>query len=142
MPIYIELASLIVNKKAVESKYQGGIDQFRKDCTEESIKSSEDIHLFGLARMNADEFDLDPLINGGLHWNKKTQTSNDFVLVNRYGGINWSTDWLEGDAIFVYHTSCLDFTKARAHYLANDITMDKLQEIVEWDDNLMCTFSI
>jgi len=26
MPIYIELPSLIVNKKAVESKYQGGID--------------------------------------------------------------------------------------------------------------------
>ena len=75
MPIYIELPSLIVNKKAVESKYQGGIDQFRKDCTEESIKSSEYIHLFKLVRINADEFDLDPLINGGLHWNKKPLTT-------------------------------------------------------------------
>jgi len=25
--------------------------------------------------MNADEFDLDPLINGGLHWNKKPLTT-------------------------------------------------------------------
>ena len=58
-----------------KKKYQGGIDQFRKDCTEESIKSSEYIHLFKLVRMNADEFDLDPLINGGLHWNKKPLTT-------------------------------------------------------------------
>ena len=31
MPIYIHLANLIIDKKAVSSKYNGGLAQFRLD---------------------------------------------------------------------------------------------------------------
>jgi hypothetical protein len=50
MPVYIHLANLILDKQAVERKYSGGLDQFRKDydiCKEGP--STEDNEIFSLA---------------------------------------------------------------------------------------------
>jgi hypothetical protein len=55
MPIYIDIFSLILDKKVVAQKYQGGLAQFRIDYhIPASEINEEDDELFSLGQMNAD----------------------------------------------------------------------------------------
>ena len=59
MPIYIHLANMIVDKKIIDTKYYGGCNQFRIDWDiDAGIYNQEDDELFGVARMNYDEFSI------------------------------------------------------------------------------------
>ena len=66
MPIYLDLANLILDKRIIEKKYTGGIAQFRIDyINERHPMNQEDDELFSISKMNVDEFD----INKGIHRN-------------------------------------------------------------------------
>ena len=80
--------------------------------------NQEDDELFGVARMNADEFDIEKLIQGGLEYNEDTENSNDFVIITRYDGALWQTDWLDNNGIFAWHSNCIQEQKDRAYILA------------------------
>lgn len=67
MPIYIDIFSLVLDKKMIAQKYLGGIDQFRIGYhIPKSEINEEDDELFALGQMNADEFDIDALVAKGL----------------------------------------------------------------------------
>lgn len=67
MPIYLHIFNLIVPKKVIAEKYQGGISQFFKDFRfAESEINQEDDELFSFGHMVFDYLPIDELIEKGL----------------------------------------------------------------------------
>jgi len=77
--------------------------------------------------MNADEFDIEKLIQGGLEYNEDTENSNDFVIITRYDGALWQTEWLDNNGIFAWHSNCRQEQKERAA----QIGVMTMQEVIE-----------
>lgn len=57
--------------------------------------------------------------------------SNDFVPISRYGGPLWEMDWLESNGIFAWHKNAKPAQIARAKYIGEEMTMDKIDELAE-----------
>ena len=140
MPIYIHLANIVVDKKIIDKKYDGGCNQFRIDWDiVTGIYNQEDDELFGVARMNYDEFDIEKLIQGGLEYNEDLENSNDFVIVTRYDGPLWETDWLDNNGIFVWHSKCIQEQKERAIHIGEVMTMEEIIDLGEKGVNVLQT---
>ena len=140
MPIYIHLANMIVDKKIIDTKYYGGCNQFRIDWDiDAGIYNQEDDELFGVARMNADEFDIEKLIQGGLEYNEDAENSNDFVIITRYDGALWQTDWLDNNGIFAWHSNCIQEQKDRALHIGEVMTMQEVIDLGEKGVNVFET---
>lgn len=143
MPIAVDLCNLIIEKKVVRDFYRGGEEQFRKDTAFDKIKkNSEDDMLFSMAKMNPDEFSIDPLIKGGLHWDKAKGRSDDFVIHSRYGGFVWSPKAkLKTNMWFIWHMDDLEWKVKRAEYLGSDeFTFGDLEKSISKDPNFLKTF--
>ena len=128
MPVYIHLSNLIVNKESIAEKCQGGIEQFRQDFQDDNELFQEDQELFCLASMNSDEFNIAEMTERGLSFDQDNQRSDDFVVVERYGGALWETSWLECGAVYAFHKDCSLNNRLRA-YEMEMITMDEVQRI-------------
>jgi len=131
MPVYIELANLIVPKPVIEKKYAGGADQFRTDYSIDGDNyHQEDDLLFSISRMNCDDYDLKKLVEKGLDYDFKEGRSTDFTILSRYGGVLWDMDWLEYNGMFAWHINTeeekIDMARKR-----NELTMDKISEMFE-----------
>jgi hypothetical protein len=131
MPVYIELANLIVPKSTIEKKYTGGADQFRTDYSiDGDNRHQEDDLLFSISRMNCDDYDLKKLVEKGLDYDFKEGRSTDFTILARYGGVLWDMDWLEYNGMFAWHINTeeekIDMARKR-----NELTMDKISEMFE-----------
>lgn len=131
MPIYIELANLIVPKSIVKSKYKGGVEKFIIDYSiNGDNRHQEDGLLFSISKMNCDEYHIEELIVKGLDYNIESNTSNDFTIISRYEGCLWKVNWLEFNYMFAWHVNTqedqINFAKKR-----NDLTMDKISELFE-----------
>lgn len=132
MPVYLDLANLVFEKKLLDQKYFGGCDQFRLDWNIiDSEVNQEDDELISLVSMNIDEFEIEKLIENGLEFNSDLQYSNDFVAISRYGGAHWETDWLNSNETFAWHVNCDPKQKERAVHISEIMTMDKIQELYD-----------
>ncbi len=130
MPVCIDLANLIFNKKSIEEKYLGGSAQFRIDWKiGESKRNQEDDELFLIAKMNLDEFDIDRISKAGLTYSNSV--SDDFVAVSRYGGSLWEVDWIEQNAMFAWHINCSQEQKDKAIYHGEKLTMEEIADMEE-----------
>jgi hypothetical protein len=58
MPLAIDIFALIVPKKVLETKYRGGIEQFKKDFFRGKDTDMEDGELLGVGYMDADDVDV------------------------------------------------------------------------------------
>ena len=135
MPTYIHLANLIIRKSAIEQKIVGGCATFRENYIFRNIElNQEDNDVFSLTRMNPDEFDLDTLIELGLAYDEDQNSSTDFTIVTRYGGILWEVDWLQQNGIYAWHmdSSPEEITLAK---LKSDMLMSTMVEILERGEN-------
>lgn len=104
MPIYLHLATLIIDKEAIKRKYKGGITQFQIDYSTNSDNfHQEDHELFALAAMNVDEFNVEKLMEKGLDFDQKNQTSKDFTIKPRYGDYLWKPVWIKDNELFAWH---------------------------------------
>jgi len=131
---------MIVDKKIIDTKYYGGCNQFRIDWDiDAGIYNQEDDELFGVARMNADEFDIEKLIQGGLEYNEDAENSNDFVIITRYDGALWQTDWLDNNGIFAWHSNCIQEQKDRALHIGEVMTMQEVIDLSEKGVNVFET---
>jgi hypothetical protein len=129
MPVYLSLASLIIDKSAVEKKYSGGVEKFRSDYFNlQGNASQEDDQLFLIARMDYEEFDLDKLISFGFEYDAENEYSNDFVIHQRYYDFLWKVDWLEDNSIYAWHINDLDELKIKAKKF-EDVTMEVVGNI-------------
>jgi hypothetical protein len=84
--------------------------------------------------MNPDEFDLDTLMKLGLAYDEDQNSSTDFTIVTRYGGILWEVDWLQQNGIYAWHvnSSPEEITLAK---LKSDMLMTTMVEILERGEN-------
>tara|TARA_Y100001954_G_scaffold226739_1_gene269009 strand:- start:286 stop:729 length:444 start_codon:yes stop_codon:yes gene_type:complete len=128
MPIITDLSNLVIAKDTIDKKVKGGVEQFRKDWIDNYKRNEEDDELFSLSKMNPDEFDIDALISQGLAYDIKSQSSEDFVIVTKYGHKLWIADWLEVEGSYMFHRTCPQAQKDRAKYYMNEITMDRVEK--------------
>jgi hypothetical protein len=135
MPTYIHLANLIINKSAIEQKVKGGCAAFREQKIFTNIElNQEDNDLFSLTRMNPDEFDTGTLQEMGLDYNEKEDTSTDFTMVTRYGGILWKVDWLEQNGIYAWHVNSAQEEINLAKEKSNMLMSDAIKQIEQGEN--------
>ena len=95
MPIPIEFINLIIRKSTLETKYQGGLEQFIKDVPNESFREDGELVRYGCINGNALERFIDLILERGLEY--KDKDTIDFVVINTLSGASWNIDWLEYD---------------------------------------------
>ena len=140
MPVYLDLASLIFDKKILDQKYKGGSNQFRIDWNVTNSKvHQEDDELLSLAEMDMNDFDIDKLIEGGLAFDYDLLHSNDFAGISRYGGSHWETAWLKHNGTFAWHISCAQKQKDRAAEIGEKMTTDEAKALFDKGINVFDT---
>ena len=126
MPIYLHLANLIIDKNAIRNNYKGGIEQFEKKYSSNVYNNNqEDNELYSFAAMNIDEFDVEELIKGGLHYDELLKSSNDFVLKARYSNYLWKVNWLQDNNFFAWHIHCEKKLIEKAIHIGN-LTVEEI----------------
>lgn len=132
MPLYSDLAILVIPKSILEEKYTGGLEKFREvyRIADENNHHQEDSELVGLVAMNPDEFDIDRLVAAGLHFDEKSKTSRDFTVYVRYGDALWEIPTIENNALYIWHTDCDPELKAIAIKRGN-MYMDEIARLID-----------
>jgi hypothetical protein len=101
MPLYLNLVNLIVQKKSIVNKYQGGLSAFLKDSNWGNIEfDSQDDELLLFAAMNSDEFDFDFFEKAGFVGHE------DYFVLTRYASEEKLPDWLQQNNVFLWHSDC------------------------------------
>ena len=99
----MHFCSLIIRKSTVVEKYNGGVEQFRKDYSIGiSDVNQEDDELFSLGKMNVEDFDIDRLMKSGISFDESNQYSDDFTILHRYGDFAWKTEWITHNKLFAW----------------------------------------
>ena len=92
MAIELEFINLVVRKSTLKEKYQGGIEQFRKDLPNRSLREDEDLVRSGCMNWN-DLGHFERIINSkGLAY--KEQETTDYVIISSLQGALWTVDWI------------------------------------------------
>lgn len=110
MPIWIDIANLVVTKEALQAKYPGGIEGFRSDLRFDPVNKAgqEDDELVSFGAMEIESLlgRLEALRSAGLCYEEAHASENDMVLVQRYGGASLRPGWLRINSLYVWHASC------------------------------------
>lgn len=81
MAAFRHIANQVFNKAAIEAKYKGTLDDFKKEFNWGSLNDQEDDYLLVISKMNFDELDGDDcFIQSGLEL-------NDFAYILRIESI-------------------------------------------------------
>jgi hypothetical protein len=131
MPVFINLCILVVDKKAIKKKYIGGLSAFKDNYYwGDDTNNQEDDELFAIASMNSDDQDIDELVSKGLSFDVSSKRSEDFTIVNRYGGALWPVSWLQHGYSFAWHVDADEsyIEKAKA---VDVMTMEKIADLFE-----------
>ena len=139
MPLAIDIFVLIVPKKVLETKYTGGIEQFKKDFFRGNDTDMEDGELLGVGYMDADDVNIEKLMMGGLSFNASELFSEDFIIVSRYENpLLWPCRWLIHNSLHAWHVDASEENKKRAEEVGN-MTMDRIVELIDKDQNPLGT---
>ncbi|MBL0310458.1 MAG: hypothetical protein IPP77_12515 [Bacteroidetes bacterium] len=139
MPIYLHPSNLVVDKKAIASKYIGGIEAFReKYITQNEPFNQEDNQIFSISRWNPDEFDIDELVENGLFYDEKRNYSTDFTICTRYWEDSWHLDWIKQNKVFAGHIDCDENEKMEVERISN-LTVDEIGELHDKGQNPLKT---
>ncbi|HNR55914.1 MAG TPA: hypothetical protein PKJ19_12155 [Flavobacteriales bacterium] len=110
MPIWIDIANLVVAKEALRTKYPGGFERFRSDLRFDPLNKAdqEDDELvsFGALEVESVFGRLQALRTAGLRYDETQPAENDMVLVQRYGGATNRPTWLRINSFYVWHAAC------------------------------------
>jgi hypothetical protein len=140
MPLAIDIFALIVPKKVIETKYAGGIAQFKKDFFRGTDADMEDGELLGVGYMDADDVDVEKLMKRGLSFNRSEPFSEDFVIVSRYGDpLLWPCKWLIQNSLHAWHVEASEENKKRAEEVG-DMTIERVFELMDMDQNPLASF--
>lgn len=93
MAIKLEFINLVVRKSTLTSKYQGGVEQFRKDLPNQSLREDEELIRFGCMNWHDMEHFTDIIVAKGLEY--KDQETQDFVVISSLKGALWEVDWIQ-----------------------------------------------
>ena len=147
MPIYLHNYDLIVPKSVLETKYKGGIEQFKKDYfLGDEIIDMEDGELVGRGFMNLDEIDVQTLVDAGLSYKgdmEEEPYSDDFIIIGRYDDppLLWPCNWIVENRVHAWHINASEANKNRAEGVGN-MTIDQIYELIDLDQNPLRAFWI
>lgn len=95
MPISLEFINLIIRKSTLESKYQGGLEQFIKDIPNQSFREDDELARYGCMNgLDLENF-IDLILKRGLEY--KGEETDDFAVIYTFSGASWKVSWLEHD---------------------------------------------
>jgi hypothetical protein len=80
--------------------------------------------------MNSDDQDIEELISKVLSFDNELQRSDDFTIVNRYGGDLWPVSWLQHEYSFAWHIDAKEYLIEKAKAV-DEMTMEKIAELFE-----------
>jgi hypothetical protein len=103
MAIELEFINLVVRKSTLEEKYQGGVEQFKRDLPNQSLREDDDLIRFGCMNWNDMEHFTDVIESKGLEY--KDQETTDFIVISVLQGALWQVDWLGLNATSCYAIS-------------------------------------
>ena len=110
MPISIDLFNLVIEKAAVQERYPGGQERFRTDIDFDPARwaDQEDNELFSIGAMDAVVVmdHLRTLRNKGLRYDPDEPSTNDLVIISRYGGPGDRPLWLRCNSFYAWHATC------------------------------------
>jgi hypothetical protein len=131
MPIYIQLCSLAVPKEVLKTKYAGGVTQFKEDYSfDRSELHQEDELLISIAYMNPFEVEIELLLEKGISFTDSPKPySNDFTIVNRYGGVSWENELIDCNSAYVWHKRTPEDQIKLAQTYANKFMDTVLREL-------------
>ena len=119
MPLYVDLSQIVFRKSIIDERFPGGVEEF-KTAFKFSItpRNAEDNELISFVSMNVEELNFDAAAS--FDWQKDDEgflvdppmfffkvmelvgdvgdlriSSNEFVIINRFGGKMWPCDWIE-----------------------------------------------
>ena len=95
MSVEIEFINLIVPKIILEEKYIGGVDKFKIDCPNKSLKEDESLVRVGFTNYNDLYNFLDFVTTNGLEYIENSTT--DFVIISVLSGASWEVNWIDYD---------------------------------------------
>ncbi len=95
MAIELEFINLVVRKSTLEAKYVGGLEQFKLDLPNRSLREDEDLVRFGCMNWNDLEHFIDIIVDKGLEY--KDQETTDYVVISSLKGALWKVDWIGFD---------------------------------------------
>lgn len=95
MSIEIEFINLIIPKEIIIEKYVGGLNKFKSDCPNKSLREDESLIRVGFMNNNDLYKFLDLVTSYGLEY--KEGFTTDFVIINVLSGLSWEVDWVEHD---------------------------------------------
>jgi hypothetical protein len=95
--ISIEFFNLVIRKSTLETKYNGGLEQFIKDIPNQSFREDHELVRFGCMNSSDLERFIDLTLERGLEY--KDKDTDDFVIINTYSGLSWKVSWLEHDYV-------------------------------------------
>jgi len=122
LPVYCHISQLVVNKKALTEKYDGGVEAFKKRFGFNKDRDREDTELLSFVSLDAAQFQILP----ELGYDRATNTATDYVLIYRYEGLIWPVDWVKTDKVFIWHTDC----KLSAYKRAMEIETIPIPELL------------
>ena len=132
MPIYLDNFNLLVPKKVIAEKYQGGISQFLKDFRFAEFEiNQEDDELFSLGQMNYDCLPIDELVEKGLHYDDMNHSSHDFIVIARYGKDLWNAPWIKHNKVFAWHINAHETSIKKAEKISNTDVAEIMELIVQ-----------
>lgn len=135
MPVYLHIYNLIVPKKVIAEKYQGGISQFIKDFRFGEFEiDQEDDELFSFGQMNYDCLPIDELIEKGLHFDNAKQCSEDFIVISRYDDDFWNVSWIQHNNFFAWHINADKSTIEKVEEISN-LTVEEISKLIENGQN-------
>jgi hypothetical protein len=105
MAIDLEFINLVVLKSTLEAKYQGGIEQFKKDLPNQSLREDDELIRFGCMNWNDLEHFSLLIESKGLEY--KEQETTDYVVISTLQGALWQVDWLGFEASSCYAITAL-----------------------------------
>jgi hypothetical protein len=136
LPVYIHPATLVIDKRAINKKYNGGLNQFRDDYfMPKSERMQEDDELIAINALNPEDFDLEKLVENGLSFDEENQYSNDFAIVLRYSSEYWKVDWLTENSVFAWHINSDQRCIHRAKEIS-EMSTETIAEKMEEGENL------
>lgn len=131
MPVYLHNVNIIINKKAIDQKYSGGLTRFKQDFAfAASDAMQEDGQLMSIGQMHLDQEVVERLIIGGLAFDLSQPDQCEFVVLDRFGNATSTVDWLKHNSVFAWHIEASKSETERVYEISN-LSMDALTEFIE-----------
>jgi len=108
MSIVLNFYNVIIPRKIIQEKYEGGIIQFFKEHPVKYFKQDEFLIKTSFMEWDSMQKFIEILFSKGIEYDNEKKYSNDFVIIGSITGYEWKVDWIKRKGWLVYHVDELN----------------------------------